>query len=214
MIVRECVRRYARLPQIFVLDGGKEFESGYFEALLARFEITKKSRPPAKACFGSTCERIFGTANKQFFHCLQGNTQLARNARQSTKSVDPRNHALWALKELHRALSEHAYEIYDTMHHPALSDRVRVRRSTPRLPTRFLSMGEPRCSAAVPGHVDSALLIAAQGVHGIELGGPARGDISGHRCDKREERRQQGEDERFDSNDAEHGAGNGVGQKQ
>ena len=125
MIVRECVRRYARLPQIFVLDGGKEFESSYFEALLARFEITKKSRPPAKARFGSTCERIFGTANKQFFHCLQGNTQLARNVRQITKSVDPRNHALWALKELHRALSEYAYEIYDTMHHPALGQSPR-----------------------------------------------------------------------------------------
>jgi putative transposase len=125
MIVRECVRRHARLPQILVLDGGKEFESSYFEALLARFEITKKSRPPAKARFGSTCERIFGTANKQFFHCLQGNTQLPRNARQITKSVDPRNHALWALKELHRALSEYAYEIYDTMHHPALGQSPR-----------------------------------------------------------------------------------------
>jgi hypothetical protein len=56
---------------------------------------------------------------------LQGNTQLARNARQITKSVDPRNHALWALKELHRALSEYAYEIYDTMHHPALGQSPR-----------------------------------------------------------------------------------------
>jgi transposase InsO family protein len=125
MIVRECVLRHARLPQILVLDGGKEFESSYFEALLARFEITKKSRPPAKARFGSTCERIFGTTNKQFFHCLEGNTQLARNARQITKSVDPRNHALWPLKELHHGLSEYAYEIYDTMHHPALGQSPR-----------------------------------------------------------------------------------------
>ena len=36
-----------------------------------------------------------------------------------------RNHALWALKELHRALSEYAYEIYDTMHHPALGQSPR-----------------------------------------------------------------------------------------
>jgi putative transposase len=27
MIVRECVRRHGRLPQILVLDGGKEFDS-------------------------------------------------------------------------------------------------------------------------------------------------------------------------------------------
>ncbi len=64
--------------------GGSEFDSIYFETLLARFEITKKSRPPAKARFGSTCERIFGTANKQFLHNLQGNTQAARE-RQVTK---------------------------------------------------------------------------------------------------------------------------------
>ena len=76
MILRECVRRYSRLPQMLVLDGGSEFDSIYFETLLARCEVTKKTRPPAKARFGSTCERIFGTANDQFLHNLQGNTQV------------------------------------------------------------------------------------------------------------------------------------------
>jgi putative transposase len=125
MILRECVRRHSRLPQILVLDGGKEFESIYFETLLARCEVTKKTRPPAKARFGSTCERIFGTTNHQFLHNLQGNTQVARGTRQITKSVDPRSHAAWPLKELHRRLSEYAYEIYDTIHHPALGQSPR-----------------------------------------------------------------------------------------
>jgi len=62
MIVRECVRRFGRLPQILVVDGGREFESTYFETLLARYECTKKTRPPAKARFGSICERLFGTS--------------------------------------------------------------------------------------------------------------------------------------------------------
>lgn len=125
MILRECVRRNSRLPQILVLDGGSEFDSTYFETLLARCEVTKKSRPPAKARFGSTCERIFGTANKQFLHNLQGNTQAARS-RQVTSSVDPRNHAAWPLKELHGRLSEYAYEIYDTLDHPALGQSPRA----------------------------------------------------------------------------------------
>ena len=60
MILRECVRRHRRLPQIVVLDGGREFDSVYFETLLARYECTKKTRPPAKARFGSVCERLFG----------------------------------------------------------------------------------------------------------------------------------------------------------
>ena len=125
MIIRECVRRHGRLPQILVLDGGKEFESVYFETLLARCEVTKKTRPPAKARFGSTCERLFGTANTHFLHNLTGNTQAARNTRQMTKSVDPRNHAAWALRDLHQMLTEYTYEIYDTLDHPALGQSPR-----------------------------------------------------------------------------------------
>jgi transposase InsO family protein len=60
MVLRECVRRHARLPQIVVVDYGGEFESVYFETLLARYECTKKTRPPAAARFGSVCERILG----------------------------------------------------------------------------------------------------------------------------------------------------------
>jgi putative transposase len=61
MVLRDCVRRHARLPQFVVVDGGREFESTYFETLLARYECTKKTRPPAKARFGSLVERLFGT---------------------------------------------------------------------------------------------------------------------------------------------------------
>ncbi len=38
MILRDCVRRHGRLPQILVIDGGPEFQSTYFETLLARYE--------------------------------------------------------------------------------------------------------------------------------------------------------------------------------
>jgi transposase InsO family protein len=125
MILRECVRRHSRLPQVLVMDGGREFESIYFETLLARCEVTKKTRPAAKPRFGSTCERIFGTTNDRFLHNLQGNTQVARGTRQITKSVNPRNHAAWPLKEIHRRLSEYAYEIYDTIDHLALGQSPR-----------------------------------------------------------------------------------------
>src|SRR5262249_1047191 len=58
-------------------------------------------------------------------HNLQGNTQVARGTRQITKSVNPRNHAPWPLKEIHGRLSEYAYEIYDTIDHPALGQSPR-----------------------------------------------------------------------------------------
>jgi putative transposase len=120
MILRECVRRNGRLPQILVIDGGAEFQSTYFETLLARYECIKKTRPPAKARFGSCCERLFGTTNTRFIHNLQGNTQITRNVRQVTKSVDPRELAAWTLAELHARLSEYLFEVYDTIEHPAL----------------------------------------------------------------------------------------------
>jgi len=125
MILRECVRRFGRFPQILVMDGGREFESTYFETLLARYECTKKTRPPAKARFGSTCERLFGVVNTQFIHNLKGNTQITRNVRQVTKAVNPKALATWPLPELHATLSEYLYEVYDTLNHPALGQSPR-----------------------------------------------------------------------------------------
>ena len=87
MVLRQCVKLHGRFPQIVVVDGGKEFRSIYFDTLLARYECMKKTRPPAKARFGSVCERLFGTTNTQFIYNLQGNTQITRNVRQVTKSV-------------------------------------------------------------------------------------------------------------------------------
>jgi putative transposase len=124
MVLRECVRRHGRLPQILVVDGGKEFESVYFETLLARYECTKKTRPPAKPRFGSVCERLFGTST-QLIYSLAGNTQITKNVRQVTTSVDPKNHAVWTLESLHRRLCEWAYEFYDTTMHPALGQSPR-----------------------------------------------------------------------------------------
>jgi transposase InsO family protein len=125
MILRDCVRRHNRLPQIIVVDGGREFESTYFETLLARYECTKKTRPPAKARFGSVCERLFGTTNTQFIHNLQGNTQIMRHVRQVTKGNAPVSHAAWTLGCLDDYLSSFLFEIYDTIEHPALGQTPR-----------------------------------------------------------------------------------------
>ncbi|MEM9271564.1 MAG: Mu transposase C-terminal domain-containing protein [Cyanobacteria bacterium P01_F01_bin.143] len=125
MALRICVKRHGRLPQIIVVDNGSEFNSTYFETLLATFEITKKQRPPAQARFGSVCERLFGTSNTQFVYNLQGNTQITRNVRQVTKSVNPKNQAIWTLAFLYDYLCHWAYEIYDTIDHPALHQSPR-----------------------------------------------------------------------------------------
>jgi len=125
-VIRECVRRYNRLPDTMVVDGGKEFAGVYFETLLAMYGCIKKTRPAAKARFGSVIERLFGTTNTQLFYNLSGNTQLTKNVRQITKAVSPKTLAVWTLPDLHARLAEWAYEIYDQIEHPALGQNPRA----------------------------------------------------------------------------------------
>jgi putative transposase len=120
MGLRECVWRYGRFPQTLVVDGGSDFRSTYFEALLAYYSCTKASRPWAKPRYGSVIERLFGTANTQFVHNLLGNTQITKPVRQVTKAVDPKRHAVWTLGDLYAYLTTWAYEVYDLSIHPAV----------------------------------------------------------------------------------------------
>jgi putative transposase len=125
MVIRDCVKRHNRLPQIIVLDGGPEFRSDYFEVLLAAYQCTKKTRPSAECRFGTVIERLFGTCNTQFIHNLRGNTKITKNVRQVTKSVNPKNLAVWTLRELQERLDEYLFEVYDNWEHPALSQSPR-----------------------------------------------------------------------------------------
>ena len=122
MVLRDCVRRFKRFPQTLMLDNGKEFQSVAFEGLLATYECEKKSRPPAKARFGSVCERFFGKTNTELLYSLAGNTQTMKNVRQVTKSVNPKSLAVWTLPELYRLLEEYFFKIYPATEHPALHD--------------------------------------------------------------------------------------------
>jgi putative transposase len=120
MAMRECVWRYGRFPQTLIVDGGSDFRSTYFETLLAYYGCTKATRPWAKPRYGAVVERLFGTANTQFVHTLLGNTQIMKQVRQVTKSVAPRNQAVWTLGDLYAYLACWAYEVYDVEIHSAL----------------------------------------------------------------------------------------------
>jgi len=125
MVLRICVQRHGRLPQIIVVDNGKEFHSTYFQTLLALFECTLKYRPPSKARFNSVGERLFGTACTQLIYNLAGNTQMTKEVKLVTKSVNPKNLALWPVGVLYLYLCKWAYEVYDTIAHPALGQTPR-----------------------------------------------------------------------------------------
>ncbi|MDZ7961476.1 MAG: DDE-type integrase/transposase/recombinase [Aulosira sp. DedQUE10] len=125
MVLRICVKRHGRLPQIIVTDNGPEFHSTYYQSLIALFHRTVKYRPPSKARFNAVGERLFGTAMTQLVYNLAGNTQITKKVRLMTKSVNPKNLALWTLDLFYYYLSEWAYEVYDTREHPALGQSPR-----------------------------------------------------------------------------------------
>lgn len=120
MVIRECVRRHKRLPQILVVDGGSDFNSTYFEALLAFYNITKFERPPAEPRAGSVEERLFGTTRTGFINNVLGNTQASKKPRETTRSVDPRRKATWTLAAFYRRLCQWCYDLYDNNYHTAL----------------------------------------------------------------------------------------------
>ena len=119
-VIRECVRRHGRIPKTIVVDQGSDFESLYFEALLARLETHKKSRPAAKSRFGSVIERFFGVNNQMLVHNLAGNSQALQRPRSMSPSHDPRKLAIWTLPALTEAMDDYFGNTYASMLHPAL----------------------------------------------------------------------------------------------
>jgi putative transposase len=113
------------LPQILVMDRGKELRGCYWKLLLSFYKITPKWRPRAKGRFGSPLERLFGVSNTEFIYNLRGNTQITQNVRQITDTNDPKRNAIWDLENLDVRLNDFFYETYEKLEHPALGQSPR-----------------------------------------------------------------------------------------
>jgi putative transposase len=120
MTLRLCVKRYGRFPTAIVVDGGPEFQSVYFEQLLALYRVRKQQRPGAEPRFGSPQERLFGSLDTEFLYHLLGNTQATREPRQMTRTTNPAHLAVWTLPQLAERVKQWADSEYDTLRHPAL----------------------------------------------------------------------------------------------
>jgi putative transposase len=119
-LIRECVRRHSRLPSTLVLDGGSEFQSVYFEKLMAAYRVKLDFRPTGKPRFGAQIERWFSTANTKVLHQLLGNTKAMKQVREVTKAIDPRLTAVWTITLLDEGFSEFCYSLYNTAKHKSL----------------------------------------------------------------------------------------------
>lgn len=111
-VVRDCVRRWGRLPEAITTDRGAEFESTYYETLLAFLSVTKLSRPPGNPRFGAEAESAFRSFNQLFLHRLPGNTQNDKHGRSTSSSTKGASHASLSLDELYLGLDEFLFGTY------------------------------------------------------------------------------------------------------
>jgi transposase InsO family protein len=119
-VIRNAIQRHGRIPKTIVVDKGSDFEGLYFEALIARLQSHKKSRPTAKGRFGSVIERYFGLNNQMLIHNLAGNNQALQRPRSMSPSHDPRKLAVWTLPTLVEAFGDFVDNTYANLFHPAL----------------------------------------------------------------------------------------------
>lgn len=142
-VIQDCVRRHNRVPDAIVADSGAEFDSIYYEVLLATLRVTKVTRAKSKPRFGSILERWFGVNNQQFIHELRGNNQALQNPRAMSPSHDPRLRAEWNLTSFTERFEKYIHQVYHQIEHPALDVTPQValtlgiQRSGERLNRRF-----------------------------------------------------------------------------
>lgn len=116
MVLRDCVRRHGRLPQRIVSDGGAEFQSAYYEKLVAVYYVDKQSRKTGKPRDGGVIERMFRLTREQFANALLGNTQAERYIRQVSPEVNPIKLANWTLERLAVRLEEYFATYHRNFH--------------------------------------------------------------------------------------------------
>lgn len=120
MCFRAFVKKWNRMPFITICDNGKDLIAKDVETMVQSLGGHFRRRPKGQPRVGSVMERMFGTANTQLFHNLEGNTKLTRNVRMISNSHLPENLANWGLEDLYRCVEYWAFEYYDTAPHPAL----------------------------------------------------------------------------------------------
>ncbi|OLE55613.1 MAG: hypothetical protein AUG51_02315 [Acidobacteria bacterium 13_1_20CM_3_53_8] len=119
MVLRDCARRHGRFPELIVVDKGPAHRSVYFDTVIARYNCDKKVRPTAKPRFGSPVERVLFTTQTQFIFNLMGNTKPWMDRRKMTKTVNPKNLAVWSYGLMYPRLGEY-FHGYNNREHPAL----------------------------------------------------------------------------------------------
>lgn len=113
MVIRICVIRHGRLPEIIVTDCGSDFRSTYFAVMLISFNITHLERPPEDPGFGQPIESLFARLKTRFAKGLPGYGLSIEQARAVSGSFKSERRATLTLEEATEILELFAYHVYN-----------------------------------------------------------------------------------------------------
>jgi len=111
-LLRDCARRWGKLPETIVVDNGAEFNSTYFETTLASLAVSKQSRPPGEPRFGGHIEGWFRSL-KAYLAKQRGSTNNNVRGRSSSRQYKGSSRTLWTLSDAYCAIDEFIFGIYN-----------------------------------------------------------------------------------------------------
>jgi putative transposase len=134
MVVRDCVRRHGRLPEIVIVDGGSDFRSNHFFVMLATLKVVRCERPPEDPRFGQQVERVFKDFKDRFARGLPGFGISIERARAVSAAFKAAKGSSLTLLEAFEAIEAFVFHGYNNSTKPGeASSRYALRQKAEKL---------------------------------------------------------------------------------
>lgn len=128
MVIRDCVRRHGRLPEMIITDGGSDFKSAHFFVMLATLGVVRCERPPEDPRFGQQVERLFKDFKDRLVRGLPGFGISIERARAVSAAFKAAKNSSLTLLEAFEAIEAFVFQGYNNGLKPGeLSSRSAIR---------------------------------------------------------------------------------------
>lgn len=133
MVVRDCVRRHGRLPEMIITDAGSDFRSNHFFVMLATLKVVRCERPPEDPRFGQQVERLFKDFKDRFVRGLPGFGISIERSRAVSAAFKAAASSSLTLIEAFEAIEAFAFSGYNNSLKPGeTSSRYAIRQKAER----------------------------------------------------------------------------------
>lgn len=123
-LLRECVTRWGRLPEILFMDNGPGFKNDSLRLFAEYYNVQLCWRPPGMPRWGSEIERFIGDLNQRVANELPGATKALNRLRRLSKSHHPDRLAVFGLQTLSTIVHDWCETVFETLPHKGLHGKT------------------------------------------------------------------------------------------